>query len=217
MKRIAGPLWNIKSVEKDLKNALLTNSEIELRNILNNNTFLFYLLYPLSKNQPIFKEVSFGNTFRCDFAWLRDNSYGPEWVLMELKSPNMKVFKADGNPTAKLYDAIEQLKKWKRYFDEYPYERKRIFGPVVKFTYLLVAGSKDDWQKESTMKWRADFNLSNNIKIRTTDAFSRALKDTKESPDILNQFKKYPKTLNPSKLVEYLHSNNYIKFMSKYF
>lgn len=74
---------------------------------------------------------------RCDLAWLNDNSDGPEWVLMELEKPKMRIFNANGTPSSELNNAIEQVKTWQRYFNEIPSEKKRIFGAVAKFSFFI--------------------------------------------------------------------------------
>ena len=80
--------WNLQNVEKDLKKAFSNNSETQLLEILKNNSFLFYELYSRKYGiSPNFAEISFGGKFRCDFAWLNDNSDGPEWVLVEVEKP----------------------------------------------------------------------------------------------------------------------------------
>ena len=109
-------IWDIPQVEIDLANAFKNNSETELLKILKDNSFLFYHLYSRKGGiQPVFREISFGSVYRCDFAWLNDNSNGPEWVIMELEKPKMKIFNANGKPSSELYNAIEQVKTWQKY------------------------------------------------------------------------------------------------------
>ncbi len=75
-------------------------------------------------------EVSFGGKYRSDFVWLNDNSDGPEWVLVEIEKPRIKLFTKKGEPSAELNHAIEQVRSWIRYFNENPSEKSRIFGAV---------------------------------------------------------------------------------------
>ena len=125
--------------------------------------------------QPIFREVNFGAKLRCDFAWLNDNSDGPEWVLLEVEKPSMKVFNLNNEPSSELNKAIEQVKTWDRYFLENTSERRRIFGAVAKFRFILVAGDKKSWETEEAIKWRNHHNSTSNIEIRTTEIFNRAI------------------------------------------
>lgn len=176
------PVWDIPKVEIDLQAAFDNNSETDLLKVLKDNSFLFFHLYSRKGGiQPVFREISFGAKLRCDYAWLNDNSDGPEWVLIELEKPKMRIFNANGKPTSELNGAIEQVKTWQRYFYENPAEKSRIFGAVAKFRFVLVAGDKKEWENEDAMKWRAYHNTTSAIELRTADVFSRALEDYKNN------------------------------------
>lgn len=109
--------WNIDLVKKELENIFNNNSEIDLLSVLKSNSFLFYELFTRKYGiQPIFHEVPLGNNYRCDFAWLNDNTDGPEWVLVEIEKPNMQLFTKKNEPTQNLNHAIEQVRSWERYF-----------------------------------------------------------------------------------------------------
>jgi hypothetical protein len=210
------PIWNIPKTEVDLQTAFDNNSETELLNILKDNSFLFFHLYTRKGGiQPVFREISFGSKYRCDYAWLNDNSDGPEWVLMELEKPKMRIFNANGKPTSELNGAIEQVKTWQRYFHENPAEKKRIFGAVAKFRFVLVAGDKNEWDNEDAMKWRTYHNSTSDIELRTTDVFSRALNDYKKQPAEFWSFEENPVTLTFAGLEEYWKGYGYMDLMRK--
>lgn len=218
MAKLKKTFWKINQVEIELQSAFDSDSEIELLKTLKDNSFLFYHLYSRKGGiQPVFREVSFGTKLRCDFAWLNDNSDGPEWVLMELEKPKMRIFNANGKPTAELNGAIEQVKSWQRYFEENPLEKKRIFGAVARFRYLLVAGDKKEWEKESAMRWRKHHNSTSDIELRTTDVFFRALSDYKERPDDFWSFEENPTTIEYAKLEDYWKNYDYMDLMRKIF
>ncbi len=209
-------IWDISKVENDLQNAFSNDSETELLKVLKDNSFLFYHLYSRKGGiQPVFREISFGTKIRCDFAWLNDNSDGPEWVLMELEKPRMRIFNADGKPSSELNGAIEQVKSWQRYFHENPMEKKRIFGAVAKFRWILVAGDKSEWDKEAAMKWRSFHNSTSNIELRSTDIFNRALQDYKENPNAFWSFEEEPVTLGFAGLEDYWKGYDYMDLMRK--
>ncbi len=210
------PIWNIPKVETDLKEAFDNNSETKLLSVLKDSSFLFYHLYSRKGGiQPVFREISLGAKLRCDFAWLNDNSDGPEWVLTEVEKPKMRIFNTDGKPTAELNAAIEQVKTWQRYFHENSHEKKRIFGAVAKFRFLLVAGDKTDWDTEAAMKWRAYHNSTSDIELRTTDVFNRALQDYKKQPQDFWSFEENPVTLEFSGLEDYWKNYGYMDRMRK--
>ena len=208
--------WNLQKVEKDLKKAFSDNSETQLLEILKNNSFLFYELYSRKYGiSPNFAEISFGGKFRCDFAWLNDNSGGPEWVLVEVEKPEMKLFTKNNEPTSELNHSIEQVKSWDRYFNENPLEKKRIFGAVSKFRFILVAGKKEDWQTESAIEWRAYHNDTSSIEIRSSDVFLRPLKVAKEKFGELWSFEENPKSLKHSELEKFWTDYGYMDLWRK--
>lgn len=209
--------WNYEQVKKKLDFIFNKNSETELLELIKNNSFLLYELYFRKFNiQPAFHEVMLGQKFRCDFVWLNDNSDGPEWVLVEIEKPNLKLFKRDGKPTMELNNAIEQVRSWERYFFDNPNEKKRIFGAVAKFRYILVIGNKEDWKaSEDIVKWRLYNNLTDKIEIRTSDIFYRALDVLDKKPDDLWSFKDHPITLPHKKLEDFWRNYGYIDYFRK--
>jgi len=204
--------WNKKKVTAELKTAFNNNSELQLLETLKNNSFLFYCLFSRKAGiQPIFHEINFGSEMRCDFSWLNDNSDGPEWVLVEIEKPKLELFRKDNNdPTYQLNHAFEQLKSWRRYFNENPSEKKRIFGAVGRFRFILVGGDKESWAQESASKWRIDNNNESDTEIRSSDIFFRALKILEEQPDELWSFAEHPTTLPPSRLQKYWENYGYM-------
>ncbi|WP_433763699.1 Shedu anti-phage system protein SduA domain-containing protein [Flavobacterium ginsenosidimutans] len=162
-----------------------------------------------------FHEISFGGTLRCDFTWLNDNSDGPEWVLVEVEKPIMQLFTKQNEPSKHLHHAIEQVKSWRRYFSENSAEKKRIFGAVAKFRYIIVAGDSQNWSHESAAKWRIDHNKSSEFEIRSSDVFLRSLKILEHKPEELWSFAETPRTLLPSELQQYWEEYGYMDLWRK--
>lgn len=195
--------WDVEQVEKDLNKAFEDESEIDLLKILKSNSFLFYDLYSRKYAiTPVFREVSFGGDYKADFLWLNDNSSGPEWVLVEVEKPKLRLFNSNGYAAAPLQNATEQMKSWGRYFRKNPLESKRIFGAVAKFRYILVAGDKQDWETDAAMHWRAQFNSDNgfDIEIRSMDTFFKSLKMLKNDPEEMWSFAEKPTTFPSTEL-----------------
>ena len=200
-KEIMPTTWDIARVRAELTTAFEENSEQKLLSVLKDNSFLFYELYSRKYGiQPVFREINFGGELRCDFAWLNDNSDGPEWVLVEVEKTKMKLFTQKNEPTSELNHAIEQVKSWERYFDENPSEKKRIFGAVARFRFILIVGDKESWET----------NFASGIEIRTSDVFWRALKVLEQHPEEFWSFAEHPKTMPPSELQKYWSSYDYI-------
>jgi len=208
--------WDIENVDKLLLDSFKHNSEIDLLKAMKDNSFLFYFLFTRKGGaQPIFREVELGSKLRCDFCWLNDNTDGPEWVLVEIEKPHMKIFTANKKPTAELNAALEQVKTWQRYFKDNPAEKSKIFGAVAKFRYILVAGDKDSWATEEAMKWRSHNNETTDFEIRTTDVFIRAINEFKKNPSDFWSFKRNPKTWEFKKLEDYWKNYGYMDNMRK--
>lgn len=204
--------FDIPRVEKEIQKAFEENNERDLLRIIKNNSFLLYDIYPRKYGiQPPFAEISFGGDLRCDFAWLNDNSDGPEWCLVEVEKPRMKLFTNKMEPTAELNHAIGQLESWERYFEENPNEKRRIFGAVGRFRYFLVAGTAEDWSTESAQKWRLHRNKKNrNFEIRSSNIFNKAIELAKKIPDHFWSFNDNPIALNHKDLEYYWKNYVYI-------
>lgn len=195
--------WNTIEVKKQLEEAFDENSEITLLKTLKQNSFLFYDLFNRKWGiQPIFHEVSFGK-FRCDFVWLNDNSSGPEWVLVEVEKPLLELFKKNGEPTHLFSHAMEQVKSWRRYFEEHPGKKKEIFGAVAKFRYILVVGDTKEWNIEKNSLWRMEQHKRDEIEIRSSDVFLKALKYLEEDPSQFWSFAEKPFTKKSSELEDF--------------
>jgi len=203
--------WNIENAEKELIAAYEKDSETDVLKVLKNNTFLFYDLYTRKMGiQPVFRELNFGAELRCDFAWLNDNSSGPEWVLVEIEKPKMLLFKADGKPTAPFQGALEQVKGWDQYFMENSGEKKRIFGAVAKFRFILVTGTHEEWQTEHGQKWRVYHQNRSHVEVRSMQTFFKSLEEFKTHPADFWSFEKHPQTLPHSELEDYWKNYGYM-------
>lgn len=215
MEKIVQP-WNLPQVKHDLEVAFEEDSERKLLEVLKENSFLFHELFRRKFGVlPVFREISFGGELRCDYAWLNDNSDGPEWILLEVESPKMKLFTKKNEPGGALNHAIEQVNSWRRYFDRYPGEKKRIFGAVSKFRYIIAGGDCLEWAKEDAARWRIDFHKHNNIEIHSSDVFIRPLDILQEHPGDLWSFAEHPKTLTQNELEPFWSEYEYMDYWRK--
>ena len=204
-------VWDLSKVRSELEEAYNSNSEQKLLDILKDNSFLFYELHSRKFTmQPVFREISFGGEYRCDFAWLKDNSEGPEWVIVEVEKPNLTLFTKAKEPGRDLNHAIEQIRSWRRYFYNNVGEKKRIFGFVSKFRYVLIGGNKEDWYKRDAAEWRMDIGREESIEIHSSDIFIRPLEILEKDPNALWAFAEHPKCLNQSDLKEYWSTYEYM-------
>ena len=209
-------IFDVDDVKIQLDTAFGNNSEIELLNIIKNNSFLLEPLYSRKYGiQPNFCEIPFGNELRCDFCWLNDNSDGPEWVIVEIEKPGMRLFTQKDEPSAELSHAIEQVRSWQRYFDIYPHEKSKIFGAVSRFRWVLVAGDRDSWQQnKKAAQWRSYFNKEGNIEIRSLDFFYDAVDDYKKHKNHFWSFEENPTSLSSKDLRKYKDEYLYVQTWS---
>jgi hypothetical protein len=204
-------VWNLEDVRRTLTQAFEANSETQLLTLIRNNSFLLYELYSRKHGiQPPFAEINFGTDYRCDFAWLNDNSDGPEWILVEVEPPKLELFTRNADPTQRLNHSIEQLRSWRRYFDRNPLEKRRIFGAVHKFRLILVVGDLQDWQQESALHWRADHNKNLDVEIRSSNVFWKALEHITDNPTDFWSFAEYPRCRSHRELSEFWQSYDYM-------
>lgn len=207
------PYFDTSMVKMKLDDAFKKNSEVDLLAVIKKNSFLLSPLYDRKFGiQPNFCEVAFGNKYRCDFCWLNDNSDGPEWVIVEIEKPSMKLFNVNGYPSSKLNGAIEQVRDWQRYFDENPADKRRIFGAVSRFRWILVAGNRNDWNELKASKWRSHFNSNQNIEIRSTKIFYEALGLYTRCSDNFWSFEEHPESLGASALEDFWRNYEYIDY-----
>lgn len=203
--------WNLEEVRSNLATAFEQNSENQLLALIRANSFLLYELYSRKYGiQPPFAEISFGGQHRCDFAWLNDNSDGPEWVLVEVEAPKLNLFTRSGDPSQALNHAIEQVRSWRRYFDHNSQEKRRIFGAVSRFRFILVGGDHDSWQETNAARWRLDYNRNSEIEIRSSAIFQRAVQGLSENPGEYWSFAENPTCLSQSRLTNYWEEYDYI-------
>lgn len=209
-------VWDIAKAEKGVKDAINNDSEVDLLAVLKQNSFLFYDLHFRKHGvQPIFHEVNFGAKLRCDFAWLNDNSSGPEWVIVEIEKPSMRLFTKAEKPATELNSALEQVRSWDRYFKEHRDEAKRIFGAVAKFRYILVAGSHQDWATEQASRWRVHHHSISEIEIKSMDTFLKSIAAYKQNPQDMWSFEKHPITYSFSELEAYWQGYGYMDHWRK--
>jgi len=202
---------DIQIIEKTYNEAIQSNSEREILKLIKDNSFLLSEIYDRQfRICPPFREVNFGGKHKCDFTWLNDNSVGPEWVLVEIEKPKVKLFTKKNEPAVELNHAIEQVRSWDRYFSENPSEKSRVFGAVKNFRKVLVIGTAKQWKNENAAKWRLHFNNNNDIEIRSYGVFDRAISAVKKELYITNGFEEYPKTKSHKELEKFWKEYGYM-------
>jgi len=202
---------DLSAIRRQLTAAIDINSENQLLALIRSNSFLLYPLYTRKFTiGPPFHELSFGGERRCDFAWLNDDSDGPEWVLVEMEPPAMRLFNADGYAGGPLHHGIEQIRSWRRYFNENPGEKRRIFGAVANFRFILVGGTRAAWAERNASRWRIDMQENERIEIRSSGIFMDAINECEVRTEGLWSFDENPFTLPQGGLANYVETHPYL-------
>lgn len=151
---------------------LRSGSEHDAHQFLSNNTFCFNGMLRLFSSTAVWSKVKFAHEYESDFVFFEIGSYGVEWRFVELESPNMKLTKKSGEPTAEFYHALNQLRDWDEWIRDHIAYAREIF-PLLDFPlYYLVAGRRnqlDDLSRKRLRRIQEDFN--GNLLLKTYDRF----------------------------------------------
>lgn len=139
-------------------NQILSNSDSTERDslrFLQNHCGFFFVDQP---DKPFaVSELRLGAEHRIDFVEVAEGySSGTRYKLIEIESPNAKIFRKDGRTSSKLSIAIDQITEWRRWISSHRSEAQRLFpsyawdnGGEPYFQYEIVIGRSSETQKES--------------------------------------------------------------------
>jgi hypothetical protein len=97
-----------------LEHALVTATrEEDLQQVLQAHPSLLVHHLRGGHGRYVLPKVRLGSEHVTDFIIGDRASYGYEWVLVELESPFAKMFKQDGDPSAALNHALQQVGSWR--------------------------------------------------------------------------------------------------------
>lgn len=154
-------------------------SETECHLFLKKHANLF-LVDGLNTHIAVSK-LKLGSSLELDFAVPEDkHSYGLFWELIELKSPSTAPYTKNGNPSATLTAATQQIRDWKQWIISSRSEAKKIFSlwqvrtqRQPNFKYTIIIGTR-----ENSARWidkRNNYAIENNISIRSYDYLTERL------------------------------------------
>ena len=183
-------MFDAETIRNDLK-IVMSKNEHDLTNFLKKNPYLFYEISRCNSNEDgFFHEIELmDRKIRADFAWMYRDSFGPNWVFVEIESPKHKgLFRKDGRPKEVLRNGYDQIKDWFDLLSEYK-EREQIFGKNSRFKLILLIGNSKMWQEEVASKWRRSISLLHNridVSVRSLSIFEKAI-DRLEEPFLKNK------------------------------
>ena len=151
--------------------------EREITGFLQRNAGLFFH-YPY--DYPfVLSEIRLGSEFVVDFALPQDRrSEGTRWHLIEMELPGTPPFKSNGDKSARLSHALDQIEQWKSWLKRRCRMLQNLFPchrwlVDVSFEYHIVIGNR-----ENSKKWlerRNELSAEYNVHIRSFDSFSERL------------------------------------------
>lgn len=162
--------------------------EQELQSYLEEHPYLFLDLL-MSPNATIISQFSFGQDFRCDFAFVHSNSGGNFLNLIELEHPKANIFNCDGSFSQQFNLALQQIHDWAAWCRAHQEFIMRQIKPLIKYLKsdnlyvngLLVIGRRNELsnrQKQERFEARLH-DLPRGLQFRTYDGFVKRLEDCK--------------------------------------
>lgn len=159
------------------------NGEEVYQKFLSNHSRFFLPKVSDYSDQIIIEKLKFGADYISDFV-LCDNqrSNGFKYTLVELESPHTPAFTKSKKQSARLRDAIQQIRDWKHWIDSNRDSAKRIFpskrfvsGNVLNFDYLVILGRRKD---HAVVQDKINFlSKDAGIQIRSYDYLTDILKN----------------------------------------
>lgn len=169
-----------------------TNEQICSKFIKENAGFFFWDL----KGGFSISELQLGKDFRLDFVRVKDRySLGAEYTLIELETPNDKVFKKGSyyKPTKRLEGALAQIRAWDIWLKSYTKLANETFPAShtnltheATYKYQIIIGrrSKDPKVLEQLKYYEKEYN----VEIRSFDYLTT---DCLEPSFYMNFYKAY--------------------------
>ena len=127
-------------------------------------------------------KLKLGSEYELDFAIPHEEySRGLFWELIEIKTPQVPPYTDSGVPSAKLIEATQQVRNWKRWIQASRAEAMKLFSlwsvrcerrPNFRFTIIIGT-------RENSKKWLTERNQyaeENNVSIRSFDYLMDKLK-----------------------------------------
>jgi hypothetical protein len=155
--------------------------------------------------------VSFGGGLRCDFCWLNDNSYGPEWVLVEMENPKLKIFNSKNEPAAELNHAIEQVRSWVATSSRIQPKRDEYSVPYQNFVMYWSLVQKRIGKREMLHCGGPILMMKEKIEIRSSSVFYESLRHYIDHEGDFWSFKEHPVSLMSKDLKRYCDEYGYLQ------
>jgi hypothetical protein len=105
----------------------------------------------------VFPKPKLGSEHIPDFMICEEDSGGYHWHLIELENPNYDALTEQGQPTAKLTHAIQQVNDWRiwlRKNSQYAQHELGYLGLDGEFNAIIVIGRRKDMSSKDQERYR---------------------------------------------------------------
>lgn len=168
-----------KKIEKDVREylALLDSKahETKIHSFLASHSYFFNGILDLNSYSPLYSKIKLGDDYEVDFAWLKYDSFGPEWKLVELEAANRVLFTKSGNPSAALTHAIQQVRDWHGWIHDHGEYARKIMPRIAYPLGFVFLGRRRDITATTQEKLkRLRYENRSYLAIHSLDWFANA-------------------------------------------
>lgn len=156
------------------------HKEEEYQSFLSTHAGLFF---GFGKRIIVLSKIRLGAELITDFIVMRDEfSAGIYFDLIEIENPYDLPYTREGQPSAKLTRAVQQIQNWKRWLSDnrseaqilFPHSGVRVFRNP-NFRFRIYIGNKNN--SERWIEERNQYSQNLGIEIRSFDELSHRIKD----------------------------------------
>jgi hypothetical protein len=156
-------------------------SENAVHAFLASHSYFFNGFMALLSDSPLYSKIRLGSEYVTDFTWVLLTSFGPEWRLVEIEAPEHRIFRADGDFSAALNHAVQQVRDWVRWCEE-NISTARSLMPAIQYPMGFVfIGRQSELATQSARDKLRQLNYQNRnyVQVRTLDSLAGAAASVK--------------------------------------
>ncbi len=146
-------------------------SEEAIHSFLSHHTYFFNGLLRLYGASPLYSKVRLGSDHEVDFAFFDTNSYGPEWVLIEIEHPKRTLFNKNGDNSAILSHALRQVEDWHGWVHRHLDYAKKLMPHIEYPMCHIFLGRRESLTDEHRKRLRRlNFERRASVQVHTYDS-----------------------------------------------
>jgi len=173
-------------------------SLLDNKNLKERNYTQFLAKYPafflanLHWSFFVISELYLGTEYKVDFVVPRDDmSRGFDYEMIEVEHPYEPPFKSNGDKSARLNHAIDQVENWRSWLGKHPSMIKEYFPGVSghwesHFNFTIIIGNRENSQQ--WLEKRNEISRRYGIAIRSFDSLTDLRRSGKHFPNVLPEY-----------------------------